>query len=118
MTKNLKSREYRTIILSVVLYGCETWPVTLREKHRLKVFENRMLGIFGSKKHEVTEGRRKLHNEELHNLRSSPRIFRMIKPSSMRWEWHVPCIIKKGNARGILVGKSEGQRTQGRPKHR
>jgi hypothetical protein len=82
------------------------------------VFENRMLRIFGSKKHEVAGGRRKLHNEKLHNLRSSPRIFRMIKPSSIRWEWHVPCIIEKRNASGILVGKSEGQRPQRRPKHR
>jgi hypothetical protein len=58
----------------VVLYGCETWSLTLREEHRLRVFENRVLRIFGPKRDEVTAGWRKLHNEELHNLYSSPRI--------------------------------------------
>jgi hypothetical protein len=62
------------------LYGCETWSLTLRKEHRLKVFENRVLRrIFGPKRHEVTGDWRKLHNEELHNLYSSPNIIRMIK---------------------------------------
>jgi hypothetical protein len=65
----VRIRIYRTIILSVVLYGCETWSLTLREECRLRVFENRMMRrIFG--------GWKKLHNEELHNLYSSPRIIR------------------------------------------
>jgi hypothetical protein len=72
LSKNIKIRIYKTIILSVVLYGCETWSLTLREKHRLRVFENRVLrGIFGPKMDKVTGGWRKLHNEELHNLYSS-----------------------------------------------
>jgi hypothetical protein len=67
------SAELPAIILPVVLYGCETWPLTLREKHRLGVFENRMLKrMFGPKRDEVTGEWRKLHNEELHNLYSSP----------------------------------------------
>jgi hypothetical protein len=62
---------YKTIILPVVLYGCETWSLTLREEHRPRVFENRVLGrIFGPKRVEVTGEWRKLHNEELHNLLS------------------------------------------------
>jgi hypothetical protein len=69
---------YRTIILSAVLYGCKTWSLTLRGEHRLRVFENRVLRrIFGPKRDEVTGGLRKLHNEELHNLYSSPSIIRM-----------------------------------------
>jgi hypothetical protein len=66
--------------MSVVLYGCETGSLTLREEHRLRVFGNRVLRrIFGPKRDEVTGGWRKLHNEELHNLYSSPSIIRMIK---------------------------------------
>jgi hypothetical protein len=79
----LKIRIYKTIILPVVLYGCETWSLTLREEHRLRVFENRVLRrIFWSKRDEVTGDWRKLHNEELHNLYSSPN--RMIKSRRMR----------------------------------
>jgi hypothetical protein len=66
--------------LPVVLYGCETWSLTLREEHRLKVFQNRMLNrIFGPKKEEVVGGWRRLHNEELRNLYASPDIIRMTK---------------------------------------
>jgi hypothetical protein len=71
---------YKTTILPVVLYGCETWSVTLREEHRLRVFENRVLwGMFGPKGDEVTGEWRKLHSGELHNLYSSPNIIRKIK---------------------------------------
>jgi hypothetical protein len=67
--ERLKIRIYKTIILPVVLYGCETWSLTLREEHRLRVFENRVLRrIFGPKRDDVTGGWRKLHNVELHNL--------------------------------------------------
>jgi hypothetical protein len=66
-------RIYKSIILPVVLYGCETWSLTLREEHRLRVFENRVLRrIFGTNRDEVTGDWRKVHNEELHNLYSSP----------------------------------------------
>jgi hypothetical protein len=68
----------------VVLYGCETWSLTLREEHRLKVSEHRVLRrIFGPKRDEMTGDWRKLHNEELHDLYSSPNIIRM------RWAGHV-----------------------------
>jgi hypothetical protein len=88
--KNINIRIYRTIILHVVLYGCETWSLTLREEHRLRVFENRVLRrIFEPKRYEVTGGWRKMHNEELCDLYSSPSIIRMIKPRRMRWKGHV-----------------------------
>jgi hypothetical protein len=81
----VKGRIYKTIILSVVLYGCETWSLTVREEHKLRVFENRMLKrIFGPKRDGVTGGWRKLHNEELHNLYSSPSIIRIIKSRMMK----------------------------------
>jgi hypothetical protein len=65
----VKIKIYETIILPVVLYGCETWSLTLREEHRLRVFENKVLRrIFGRKTDEVTGGWRKLHNEEPHDL--------------------------------------------------
>jgi hypothetical protein len=77
--KNAKIRMYETIILPMVLYGCETWPLTLREEHRLRVFENRVLRrIFGPKKDEVTGRWRKLRNEELRDLYSSPSIIRIM----------------------------------------
>jgi hypothetical protein len=90
LAKNIKIRIYRIIILSVVLYGCGTWSLALREEHRLKVFENRVLRrIFGLKRDEVTGGWRKLNNGKLHNLYSLPNITRMIMSMSMRWSGHV-----------------------------
>jgi hypothetical protein len=89
LSKNIKIRIYKTIILSVVLYGCETWSLTLREEHRLRVFEKSLLTkMFGPKGDEATGGWRKLHNEQLHDC--SPSIIRMIKPRRMRWAgmWH------------------------------
>jgi hypothetical protein len=81
---------YKTIILPEVLYGCETWSLTVREEHKLRVFENRALRrIFGPKSDGVTGGWRKLHNEELHKLYSSPSIIRIIKSRRMRWAGHV-----------------------------
>jgi hypothetical protein len=79
--KNIKIGIYKTTVLPVVLYGCETFSLTLRAEHRLRVFEKWVL-----KREEVTGGWRKLHNEELHNLHSSPNIIRMIKSRRMRWE--------------------------------
>ena len=74
LSKKLKIKIYRTIILPVVLYGCENWSLTLREERRLWVFENRVLRLFGSKRDEVTGEWRKLHNEELNDLYSLPNI--------------------------------------------
>jgi hypothetical protein len=78
--KNIKIKIYRTVIYSVVLYGCETWSLILREERRLRVFENRVLRrIFGSKGDEVAGEWIKLHNEELNDLYCSPNIMRVIK---------------------------------------
>jgi hypothetical protein len=83
-SKNTKIKIYRTIILPVVLYGCETWSLTLREEHRLRVFQNRVLRrIFGPKRDEVTRQRRRLHNEEVNDLYSAPNIIRVIKSRRM-----------------------------------
>jgi hypothetical protein len=80
LSRNVKVKIYKTIILTVVLYGCESWSLAPREEHRLRVFENRVLRrIFGPKRDEVTGKWRKLHSEELHNLYSSPDIIRQVK---------------------------------------
>jgi hypothetical protein len=80
----VKVKIYKTIIIPVVLYGCETWSLMLREEHRLRVFENRVLRrISESKRDEVMREWRKLHNEELHNLYSSPDIIRQVKASEV-----------------------------------
>jgi hypothetical protein len=89
ITKNLKIKIYKTVILPIVLYGCETWSLTLGEEHRLRVFENRVLRrIFGPKGEEDGSWR-KLHNDELHDLYSSPNIVRVTKSRRMRWAGHV-----------------------------
>jgi hypothetical protein len=116
--KNLKTRIYNTIILPVVLYGCETWSLTLREEHSLRMFENKVLRrIFGAKRDEVAGGWRKLHNEELRDLYSSPSINRM-KSRRMRWVGHVARIGERRNAYRLLVGKLEGKRPLGRARRR
>jgi hypothetical protein len=98
----------------VVLYGCETWSLTIREEHKLRVFENRVLRrIFGPKRDGLTGGWRKLHNEELHNLYSSPSIIRILKSRRMRWVGHVARIGEKWNVYRLLVGKPEGKRLPG-----
>jgi hypothetical protein len=100
-----------TIILHVVLYGCETWSLTLKEEHRLKVFENRVLRrIFGPKREEVTGEWRKLRNEELHDLYSSTSTIRIMKSRRMRWTGHVARMGRKGTRIGCSW---ESQRKRG-----
>jgi hypothetical protein len=91
--KNLKIKTNKTVILPVVLYGYETWSLTLRDEHRLRVFENRVLRIFGPKREEDGSWG-KLHNDELHSLYSSPNVYR------------------------VLVGRPEGKRPVRRPRRK
>jgi hypothetical protein len=119
LSKNLKIKIYRNIILPVVLYGCETWSLTLREERRLRVFENRVLRrVFVGKRDKLTGESKKIHNEELNDLKSSPNIFRVIKS---RRKMLAGRVARMGESRGvymILVGKSEGKRPLGRPRRR
>jgi hypothetical protein len=92
LSKNVKIRIYKTIILPVVLYGCETWSLALREERRLRVLRR----IFGPRRDKVTGGWRKLQNEELHNLYSLPSTFRMITSRRMRWAGHVALMGRRG----------------------
>ena len=109
--QNLKIKIQRTIILPVVLHGCENWSLTLREERRLRVFENRMLRrIFGPQTDEVTGEWR---NEELNDLYSSPSIFRVIKSRRMRLAGHVARMGERRDVYSILVGKPEGKRPLG-----
>ena len=109
---------YRTITLPVVLYGCETWSLILREERKLRVFENMVLRrIFGPRSDEVTGEWRRLLNEELNDL-YSPNIVRVIKSRRMRWAGHVAHMGDERGAYRVLVGKPEGKRPLGRPRHR
>ena len=110
---------YRTIILPVVLYGCETWSLTLREEWKLRVFENMVLRrIFGPRRDEVTGEWRRLHKEELNDLYCSPNIVRVIKWRRMRWAGHVARMGEERGVYKVLVGKPEGRRPLGRPRRR
>ena len=115
LSKKLKVKTYKTIILPVVLYGCETWSLTLREEHRLRVFENKVLRkIFGAKKEEITREWRKLYNAELYALYSSPNIIRSLKSRRLRWAGHVAHMEQSRNAYRVLVRKPVGKRPLGR----
>jgi hypothetical protein len=116
ISKNLKVKTYKTVIFPGVLYGCEIWSLNLRKEHRVRVLENSVL-IFGPKREEDGSWR-KLHNDELHSLYSSPNIVRMTKSRRMRWAGHVA---RMGEGRGVysvLVGRLEGKRPLGRPRRR
>jgi len=119
LSKNLKIKIYRIIILPVVLYGCETWSLILREERRLREFENRVLRkVFGPKRDEVTGEWRKPHNEELNDLYSLPNIARMVKLRRMRWAKHVARMGEDRGVHRVLLGKPEGKRPLGRPRRR
>jgi hypothetical protein len=105
LSRNVKVKIYKTSCLPVVLYGYEAWSLTLREEHRLRLFESRVLRrIFGPNRDEVTGEWRKLHSEELHILYSSPNIIRHIKSRTVRW--------------AVLMGKPKGKRPLERPRRR
>jgi hypothetical protein len=118
ISKNLKIKIYKTVILPIVLYGCKIWSFTSGKEHRLRAFENRVLRrIFGPKREEHGSWG-KLHNDELHSLYSSSNIVRVIKSKRMRWAGHVA---RMGEGRGVykvLVGMPEGKRPLGRPRRR
>jgi hypothetical protein len=107
--KNVKIKIHKTVILLVVLYGCETWSLTLREEHRLRVFENRVLKkIFGPKREEGVSWR-KLHDDELHSLYSSPNIVGVIRSRRMRWAGHVACMGRGEVFTGFWLGGPKGR---------
>jgi len=115
LPKNLKIKIYNTIILPVVLYGCQIWSLTLRKERRLRVSENSVLRrTFGLKGDEVIREWRKLHNEELNDLYSSPNIVREIKSRRIRCAEHVALMGVRRGVYRVLVGKPEGKRRFGR----
>jgi len=119
LPKNLKIKIYRTITLLVVLYGRETWSLTLREKRRLRVSGNRVMkGIFGPERDEVTREWRKPHNVELSDLYPWPNIFWVIKSRRMRWSGNIARMGERRGVYRILVAKNEGNRILRRPRRR
>ena len=115
----MKVKTYKNIILPVVLYGCETWSLTLREEHRFRVFLNKVLSkIFGAKKDVITGVWRKLHNAELHALYSSPNIIRSLNSRRLRWAGHLARMEQSRNAYRGSVGKPEGKIPLGRTRRR
>ena len=119
LSRNTKIRIYRTIILPVVLYGCETWALTRQQEDRFRVFENRVLRkIFGAKRDEETGEYRRLHNRELEELYDSPSIVRIIRSRRARWAGHVARMGEDRTARRVLEGRPGGNRPLGRPRQR
>jgi hypothetical protein len=116
---NVKVEIYKTIILPFVLFGCENWSLTLREEHRLRVFENRVLRrIFGPKRDEVTGEWRKLHSRKIQNLYSPADSIRQIKPRRMGCAGHVARVGEERKVYRVLAEKPEGKRPLGRPRRR
>jgi hypothetical protein len=107
----VKIKIHRTVFLPVVCYGCETWPLTLRDEHRLRMSAKWVLRkIFGSKSDEITEKWRKLHKEELYDLYFSPDIFWVVKSRRMRSTGHVAHMRQRDSAYKALVERLEGKR--------
>jgi hypothetical protein len=104
LSKNTKIRVHRTVVLPVVLYGCETWSLTLREEQRLRVLENRVLRrIFGPKRDEATGEWRRLHNEGLIDLYSSPKYYSGYQIEKNEMGGHIACMGKNRGAYRILM---------------
>jgi len=119
LSKIIKFKIYRSIILPVVLYGCETWSLSFREERRLRVSENRVLSrIYGPKRDEEIGEWTKLHNEELNDMYCSPNIDRVIKSRRMRWAGHIARIGERRGVYRVLVGKHEGKSPYGRHRPR
>jgi len=107
------------VCLPVVLYGCETWSLTLREERRLRLFENRMLRkVFGPKRDKVTGEWRKLHNEELNDLYTLPNIVGVVKSRRIIRAGHVAHMGEDRGVYRVLVRKPEGKRPFGRPRRK
>jgi len=118
LTKNLKIKIHRTVILPIVVYGCEIWSLTLREERRLRVFENRVLrGIFGHKRNDIA-GEWKTIHVALNDLYCSPNNVRVIKSRRMRWAGHVARMGQRRGVYMVLVGKPKGKRPYGEPRRR
>jgi hypothetical protein len=116
LSENLKIKIYRIIILPLVLYGCETWSITLRDERALRVFENRVLWrIFGPKRDEVIGQCRKLQNEALSDLYSSPNIVRVTNSRRMRWVGHVACMGREAAYTGFWWGNVKERDQLGDP---
>jgi hypothetical protein len=115
LSKKIYIKVQGKIILPLVLYGCETWSLALKEEHTLRVFENRVLRrIFEPKMDEVTGEWKSLHSDELYDLYFSPNIIRVIKSRIMRWVGHVALMGERKGAYRILIGRLEGRRPLGR----
>jgi hypothetical protein len=114
--KNLKIKVYKTVILQVVLYGCETWSLSLR-KEQTEFLKSVLRKIFGPKREEDGSWR-KLHDDELHSLYSSPNIVRVIKSRIMRWVGHVTYMEVGRGVHRVLIGRPEGKRPLERPRRR
>jgi len=113
-----KDKVNLTIILPVVLCECETWSLTLRKQRSLRVFENKVLRrIFGPNRDEITGEWRKLYKEALNDLHSTPNIIRVINSRRTIWAEHVARMGERRNLYRVVVGKPEGRRPYGRPKH-
>jgi hypothetical protein len=117
ISKTLKIKIYKTVILPVALHGWETCSLTLKEEHRLRVSVNRVLRIFGPKREEDGSWR-KLHNDELHSLYFSTNIVRVIKSRRMRWAGHVARMGEGTDIYRVLVRRAEGEGPLGRPRRR
>jgi hypothetical protein len=118
-SEKISLKAHRIIILPVVLYGCENWSLTLREERSLRVFDSRVLRkISGPKRDEVTGEWRKLHNEGLSDLSSSPSIIRVNRSRRTRWAGNVARVGEMRDVYMVLVWKLEGKRPRGRSRRK